>query len=278
MTSSFILSLTTFIYALAAVLYLAAWVFHKNQLYRWATWVVAGGIGGNTAGFALRWLESYQMGIGRIPLSSLYESLVFFALMIALLYYVIETKYGHHVIGAFTMPLATLAMAYASLSPNISNRIQPLLPALKSNWLTVHVVTCFIGYAAFAIAFGLGWMYLLKRGDAADREGALSSVFPKRRILDELNHQMVLFGFLFLSAGIISGAVWANSAWGRYWGWDPKETWSLITWLVYATLLHLRFMRGWRGKRIAVFSMIGFVSVLITYFGVNYLPGLHSYG
>jgi cytochrome c-type biogenesis protein CcsB len=168
-------------------------------------------------------------------------------------------------------------MAYASLSPNISDRIQPLLPALKSNWLTVHVVTCFIGYAAFAIAFGLALMFLIKKDDG-DRGVTIWSRVPERRILDELNHQMVLFGFLFLSAGIISGAVWANSAWGRYWGWDPKETWSLITWFVYATLLHARFMRGWRGKRIAVFSMVGFAAVMITYFGVNYLPGLHSYG
>ena len=217
------------------------------------------------------------MGIGRIPLLNLYESLVFFSLMIALIYFVIEGKYGHQIIGAFAMPLAFLSMAYASLSPNISDSIQPLLPALKSNWLTVHVVTCFIGYAAFAIAFGLALMYLIKKDDDGHENTILSRV-PHRRILDELNHQMVLFGFLFLSAGIISGAVWANSAWGRYWGWDPKETWSLITWFVYATLLHARFMRGWRGKRIAVFSMVGFAAVLITYFGVNYLPGLHSYG
>jgi cytochrome c-type biogenesis protein CcsB len=277
MTSSLILSITTFVYGLAAVIYLSAWIFQKSQLYRWATWVVAAGIAGNTAGFGLRWLESYQMGIGRIPLSNLYESLVFFALMIALIYYVIESKYEQYTIGAFSMPLATLAMAYASLSPGISDRIQPLLPALKSNWLTIHVVTCFIGYAAFAIAFGMGLMYLLK-GDSSGQENLFWSRFPDRSILDELTHQMVLFGFLFLSAGIISGAVWANSAWGRYWGWDPKETWSLITWFVYAMLLHARLMRGWRGKRIAVFAMVGFASVLITYFGVNYLPGLHSYG
>jgi cytochrome c-type biogenesis protein CcsB len=277
MNSSLILSITTFVYGLAASLYLAAWVFHKKQLNQWATWVVVVGIAGNTAGFVLRWVESYQMGIGRIPLSNLYESLVFFSLMIALIYLVIESKYGHQIIGAFAMPLAVLSMAYASLSPNISDRIQPLLPALKSNWLTVHVITCFIGYAAFAIAFGLSLMYLIKRDDS-DNAGTLLSMVPQGRILDDLTHQMVLFGFLFLSAGIISGAVWANSAWGRYWGWDPKETWSLITWFVYATLLHARFMRGWRGKRIAVFSMVGFAAVLITYFGVNYLPGLHSYG
>jgi cytochrome c-type biogenesis protein CcsB len=120
-------------------------------------------------------------------------------------------------------------------------------------------------------------MYLANKNDQAPA-GRLRSRLPKQRLLDELTHQMVLLGFLFLTAGIISGAVWANSAWGRYWGWDPKETWSLITWFVYATLLHARLMRGWRGKRIAVFSMIGFAAVLFTYFGVNYLPGLHSYG
>ncbi|MEE9119357.1 MAG: cytochrome c biogenesis protein CcsA, partial [Calditrichia bacterium] len=102
--------------------------------------------------------------------------------------------------------------------------------------------------------------------------------FPGTSVLDELNHQLIMFGFLFLTTGIITGAVWANSAWGRYWGWDPKETWSLITWFIYATLLHARMMRGWHGKRIAYLSIIGFADVLFTYFGVNYLPGLHSYG
>ncbi len=277
MNSSWILSVTTFVYGLAALLYLAAWVFRRRGLNRPASWVVVLGVAGNTAGFVLRWVESYRMGIGRIPLSNLYESLVFFSLMIAVIYLVIEHKYHQPVIGAFALPLATLSLAYASLSPRVSDRIQPLLPALKSNWLTVHVITCFIGYAAFAIAFGLGVMYLLRRDDG-ESGGALLSAIPSRRVLDELGHQMVLFGFLFLSAGILSGAVWANSAWGRYWGWDPKETWSLITWFVYATLLHARLMRGWRGKRIAVFSMVGFAAVMVTYFGVNYLPGLHSYG
>jgi cytochrome c-type biogenesis protein CcsB len=97
-------------------------------------------------------------------------------------------------------------------------------------------------------------------------------------VIDDLTHQMIMFGFLFLSVGIISGAVWANSAWGRYWGWDPKETWSLITWFIYATLLHAKLMRGWHGRRIAYLSVIGFAAVLFTYFGVNLLPGLHSYG
>jgi cytochrome c-type biogenesis protein CcsB len=207
----------------------------------------------------------------------LYESLIFFAWTIAAIYIIIEWKYQNRIIGAFIMPLAFLAMAYASMSPNISDRIQPLIPALKSNWLIVHVMTCFVGYAGFAVAFGTSIMFLFKQ-EKAESEGVLISRFPTSGTLDELTHQMVMLGFLFLSTGIITGAVWANSAWGRYWGWDPKETWSLITWLIYATLLHARLMRGWHGKRIAVLSITGFLAVMFTYFGVNYLPGLHSYG
>lgn len=236
-----------------------------------------GGKANNASGLLLRWKESYDMGIGHAPLSNLYESLVFFALAIGVVYLVLEHRYRLKTIGAFATPLAFFSMAYASLSPGIGSTIQPLMPALKSNWLIAHVVTCFIGYAAFAIAFGIGIMFLSAPSDTPSDSGVLSRL-PGKPVLDELMHKMVMFGFLFLTAGIITGAVWANSAWGRYWGWDPKETWSLITWFVYATLLHVRFMRGWRGKRIAVFTVIGFAAVLFTYFGVNYLPGLHSYG
>ena len=241
------------------------------------TWTTAAGLAGNSGGIILRWIESYSLGIGHAPLSNLYESLIFFAWTIAAIHLWIEYRYKNRIFGAFTTPIASLVMAYASLSPNISDRIQPLIPALKSNWLIAHVITCFIGYGAFAIAFGISIMYLCKQGDA-DGKVRLLNLFPGQRILDEVTHQMIMFGFLFLSVGIITGAVWANSAWGRYWGWDPKETWSLITWLVYAALLHARMMRGWHGRRIAYLSVIGFLSVLFTYFGVNLLPGLHSYG
>jgi cytochrome c-type biogenesis protein CcsB len=277
MNSSLTLSITTFTYGFSAFLYLVGFVFRRQTPGVLGTWVALLGLTGNTAGIVMRWVESYRMGIGHAPLSNLYESLVFFAWTITLLYLFIERRYGNRVIGAFTMPLAFLAMAYASLSPNISDRIQPLLPALKSNWLIAHVITCFIGYAAFAVAFGLSIMYLIRQREP-DPKGSLLDRFPKPNVIDDLTHQMIMFGFLFLSVGIISGAVWANSAWGRYWGWDPKETWSLITWFIYATLLHAKLMRGWQGRRIAYLSVIGFAAVLFTYFGVNLLPGLHSYG
>jgi cytochrome c-type biogenesis protein CcsB len=277
MSSSNILSVITFAYGLSALLYLAAWVFKKDRIGTIATSVTLLTLAGHTAGILLRWVESYKMGIGHAPLSNLYESLIFFAWTITLIYLVVEWRYRKRVIGAFTTPLAFLTIAYASLSPNISDRIQPLIPALKSNWLIAHVMTCFVGYAAFAIAFGISIMYLLKANDKNSTNRLLKRL-PDQQMLDELTHQMVLFGFLFLTVGIITGAVWANSAWGRYWGWDPKETWSLITWFVYATLLHARLMRGWRGRRIAYLSIVGFGAVLFTYFGVNLLPGLHSYG
>jgi cytochrome c-type biogenesis protein CcsB len=334
MSSANILSIVTFIYGLAGLLYMIAWIFKKPASGKLATWVATLGFIGNTAGILLRWVESYRLGIGHAPFSNLYESLIFFAWTIAMIYLFIERRVGNRIIGAFTTPIAALAMAYASLKPGITSDIQPLIPALKSNWLIAHVITCFVGYAAFAIAFGISVMYLMKQTQDEEKvvwldfikpitvfvfialfsrvllvgnwalsfmtalpicllfygglyglrrlpsntKSRLLEKFPEPRVLDELGYQMVLFGFLFLSVGIITGAVWANSAWGRYWGWDPKETWSLITWFVYATVLHARMMRGWRGQRIAYLSMVGFAAVLFTYFGVNLLPGLHSYG
>jgi cytochrome c-type biogenesis protein CcsB len=334
MSGSLILSIVTFVYGLAGFLYICTWIFKKQIFGKIATWIALVGLSGNTAGILMRWVESYQLGIGHAPFSNLYESLVFFAWVIVLIYLIIERKIENRIVGAFTTPIACLAMAYASLKPGISSAIQPLIPALKSNWLIAHVITCFIGYAAFALAFGVSAMYLMKKGRddepiiwveivkpiilfvfaalfsrvlfvqswifavvvaipicliffsivffarkmSTASKARLLDRFPEPRILDELGYQLILLGFLFLSVGIITGAVWANSAWGRYWGWDPKETWSLITWIVYATLLHARMMRGWRGKRTAILSIGGFAAVIFTYFGVNLLPGLHSYG
>ncbi len=277
MNSSSILSITTFVYGLAGFCYIYAWIFKRPSAGKAGTWIAVLGLAGNTAGVVLRWVESYQLGIGHAPLSNLYESLVFFAATIILIYLFVEQKYQNRVIGAFVTPLAFLALAYASMSPNISDQIQPLIPALKSNWLIAHVVACFIGYGAFAVACGVSFMFLVRQ-KSSDNNSSILSLLPDVDLLDDLNHRLVMFGFLFLSAGIITGAVWAHSAWGRYWGWDPKETWSLITWFVYATLLHARMMRGWRGKRTAILSIGGFAAVLFTYFGVNLLPGLHSYG
>lgn len=277
--SSLLFSLITFAYFGAALAYLCLVVFKKSFLGSIGFWTTLLTATAHTAAIIWRWVESYQLGIGHAPFSNLYESLVFFAWTIAVVYLIIERLYRNRTIGAFVLPLPFLAMAYAGLQPN---DIHPLLPALKSNWLIAHVVTCFLGYSGFALAAGLALMYLINqpqkdRSQRRTKTGILSQL-PPPNVLDELIYQTIVVGFLLLTAGIITGAIWAHSAWGTYWSWDPKETWSLITWLVYAAVLHARMVRGWAGKRIAVMALVGFGCVLFTYFGVNtLLPGLHSY-
>ena len=279
MTSSQLLGFTTFAYMASAVIYLGIFIFRANKLGLLATVVTAAAFCINTAGIGLRWIESHQMGIGYAPLSNMYESLVFFAWSIGILYLGLEWKYKNQTLGAFAMPFAALAMVLAGLK---DPSIKPLVPALQSNWLIFHVITCFIGYAAFAVASGFGIMYLLKARNEEKSKGnttGLLATLPPLRVIDDIIHKTIVFGFLWLSAGIITGAIWANSAWGTYWSWDPKETWSLITWFIYAAALHARFTKGWGGKKIAWFAIIGFASVMFTYYGVNFLlSGLHSYG
>ena len=277
MLSSIILSYTTFAYFGVFMLYLIMMVMNKDFFGRLASLLLGLGLIAHTAAIVLRWVKSYELGIGHAPFSNLYESLVFFAWTLVFFYLVIEWRTKNKTLGVFVTPLAFLAMAYASFSPNISSSIQPLIPALKSNWLISHVITCFFGYAAFGLSFGLSIMYLLKRLDTQDRQNVFLKLIPGTGILDELNYQMIVIGFMMLTLGIITGSVWAHSAWGSYWSWDPKETWSLITWLIYASVIHSRLVRGWGGKRISILCIIGFACVLFTYFGVNYLAGLHSY-
>ncbi len=281
MDSSQLLGITTFTYLLSALIYVALLVFKAPRLGIIATaftiiaWLI------QTAGLLLRWMESYQLGIGHAPLTNMYESVVFFSWTIIILYLLIEWKFKTKIIGAFALPFAVLAMAYASFSTDISKTINPLVPALQSNWLIAHVVTCFVGYAAFTVAAALGIMYLIKNvGGKGDQDsGGIIGSLPPLKIIDDIIHKTMVFGFIWLTAGIITGAIWANSAWGTYWSWDPKETWSLITWFLYAITLHSRYTRGWSGIKIAWLSIFGFLAVLFTYYGVNFLlAGLHSYG
>ncbi|PIE57221.1 MAG: c-type cytochrome biogenesis protein CcsB [Desulfobulbus propionicus] len=280
MDSSQLFGLTTLAYLLSTALYLLLLFFKKRQLGVAGMAVALIGLLCQTAALGLRWWESYEQGIGHAPLTNMYESLVFFAWCITLFYLLLETRFNTRIIGAFVMPFAFISMAYASFAGGINQEITPLIPALQSNWLIGHVMTCFIGYAAFAVAGALGFMYLFRYWlDQRGTSRASQVSLPELHVLDDLIHKTIIFGFLWLSAGIISGAVWANEAWGTYWSWDPKETWSIITWFIYALTLHARFTRGWTGPRIAWLSIIGFVAVLFTYFGVNFLlSGLHSYG
>ncbi len=268
--NALVFSIVTFVYLLSGIIYLIHWIFNWERGSFFGSVIGWAGFIANLYAFILRWIQTHQTGFGYVPLSNMYESLVFFALATAGIYLFWEMKLEKKVIGSLVFILTSLTMALANLK--FDSSIKPLIPALKSNWLVAHVITCFIGYAAFAIAFVLGMFYLLSK------RPNFQKFLPSQVILDNLIYRTMLFGFFWLTLGIITGAIWADQAWGNYWSWDPKETWSLITWLVYGGAIHGRLLRGWQGKKLAWISIFGFGVVMFTYFGVNFwISGLHSY-
>jgi cytochrome c-type biogenesis protein CcsB len=278
MADTQILSIVTFIYLGGFVAYLIHVLTRKASWGLLGSGALAAGFLAHTAALLLRWRAAYTVGYNHPPLTNFYESLIFFSWAIILLYIIMEWKIRTRILGLFVVPVAFLCLAFASLSPDMNTRIQPLIPALQSNWLTSHVLTCFMGYAAFTTAFGAGLLYLIGDfGKGGAGTSSLLALVPAPDMLEELIYKSVLLGFILLTLGIFTGSVWAHYAWGSYWSWDPKETWSLITWLIYAILLHGRYVQGWRGRRLAATALVGFAAVLFTYLGVNYLPGLHSY-
>jgi cytochrome c-type biogenesis protein CcsB len=269
--------ITTLLFGVASVNYVVALYGKRETIARIGTWVCIAAAVVSTVAIGTRWAESYRLGIGRIPVTNLYESLVFFAWSVNLFYLLVEWKYKSWTFGAFVMPIAFGTMLFAFTN---ESSIEPLVPALQSYWLHAHVITCFVGYAAFAVSAGVATMYLMKaKREKRKVTGGVVALFPSTKILDDLVYKSIMWGFPFLTAGIITGAAWANYAWGTYWSWDPKETWSLIVWLVYAAFLHARVTRGWHGRRAAILSIVGFLATIFCYLGVNLiLSGLHSYG
>jgi len=265
------------IYLICFLGYLVFATTRSNRMGILCTYHLLLGLLIHSGGLVLRWVETHRTGYGYVPLSNMYESLVFFSWTIILIYLILEFKYRQKIIGVFVTPFAFLAIALTSIIPGIDAKITPLVPALQSNWLAIHVITCFLGYASFAVSFGISVLYLVQDKRGTGRADG-SKWLPSSSILDEINYKAIVIGFPMLTLGIVTGAAWANYAWGSYWSWDPKETWSLITWFVYAAFLHARLTRDWRGRKAAILSIVGFSAVLFTYFGVNYLiSGLHSY-
>jgi len=271
MINPILFQLTTFTYLLSSILYFLYLGIKRDGFGKAGSWIAFSGFVINTSAMVTRYFESHRLGIGYVPLSNMYESMVFFAWSIVGLYLLFERFYRLRGLGAFILPLGFLAMGVTMLS--LSPEIRPLMPALQSSWLVYHVITSFLGYAAFAISFGVSLLYLFKSKDSTEK-----SFWPSHQVLELINYRAIVIGFLLFTVGIITGAIWANYAWGTYWSWDPKETWSLITWIVYAILLHAKYTGRWGGSKMAYVSIAGFVAVIFTYWGVNYLlSGLHSY-
>lgn len=250
------------------VLYFAFFLGKREKLGKVATVVIGLGFLLHTGALLAR-----GFGAGRVPLSNQYEFATSFAWGIVLLYLVFERRYSFRAMGAFVAPVALIVIGYAAMQ---NRDVRPLMPALQSNWLLFHVATAVISYGAFGVAFGVAGMYLIR--DRMKEDAFIQKHMPSLEKLDAISYRAVASGYFFLTLVILTGAIWAEAAWGRYWAWDPKETWSLITWIIYSIYLHMRIVKGWRGKKAALFALIGFLCVLFTYIGVNtLLPSIHSY-
>jgi cytochrome c-type biogenesis protein CcsB len=228
-------------------------------------------------GLMVRWYESYLIGsdVGHIPISNLYEVFVLFSLITALFYLYYEQHYNTRSLGAFVLLVISAAVGFLmwySIARD-AQQIQPLVPALQSWWMKIHVPANFIGYGSFALSAMVGVSYLMKeRGVLADR-------LPTLDVLDDVMYKSIAVGFAFFTISTILGALWAAEAWGGYWSWDPKETWALIVWLNYAAWLHMRLMKGLRGAVAAWWALTGLLVTTFAFLGVNmFLSGLHSYG
>ncbi|MCF8187918.1 MAG: c-type cytochrome biogenesis protein CcsB [Burkholderiaceae bacterium] len=228
-------------------------------------------------GMMVRWYESYLLGadIGHIPVSNLYEVFVLFCLITALFTVFYEEKYATRQVSAFILLIISAAVGFLLwyMSSRDAQEIQPLVPALQSWWMKIHVPANFIGYGTFALAAMVGIAYLVKsKGVFVDR-------LPPLEVLDDIMYKAIAVGFAFFTIATILGALWAADAWGGYWSWDPKETWALIVWLNYAAWLHMRLMKGLRGQIAAWWAVIGLLVTTFAFLGVNmFLSGLHSYG
>lgn len=257
-------------YVGALVVYGMGFLARNKNLQNIATKIVYVGVVITAAALVLR-----SVLIGGLPLNNGFEFGLCFVFVAALAYVIIERKFSIGGIGLFVMPILVVLGCWLV---SIDLTIEPVMPALRSYWLAVHVSAAVISYGAFAVSFAVSIAYLLKdkSGDKADSR--LAQTLPSLKVLDEITYKLIFVGLPFLTIMLVTGAVWAEYAWGAFWSWDPKETWALITWLVYAIYLHTRFMKGFKGKRAAWLSVLGFAAVIFTFFGVSYLlPGMHSY-
>lgn len=267
----------------SGVVYISHLWLRRSIVGKWATGLATAGVVGLGIAFLTRWYESYQvLEVGHIPVSNLYEVTVFFTLLTVCMYLVMESFYQSKAAGAFIMPIA-LSSIGLQLWLESSGYATPdeLVPALQSYWMHTHVLANFIGYGAFSVACGAGFMYLFRyRAEKYNTlENSVASNLPELNIIDDWIYRSIAIGFPVFTLATVLGSAWAYYAWGSYWSWDPKETWALIVLLNYAGFLHARFMKGWKGIAMAWWAIIGFIITMFCFLGVNlFLSGLHSYG
>lgn len=269
----------------ATLLYFADLAFSRgdNQAFlgRLATAFTWLGAGAGLLGLLVRWWETYLHGpgMGYFPVSNLYEVFVLLAFTTALIYLYYERRFQTRALGGFVMLVVSASIGFLLWYHfgQQAHHIEPLVPALQSWWMKVHVPTNFVAYGAFGVAAMVGVAYLIRARAHPDSRAAKR--LPGFDQMDDLMYKSIALGFAFFTIATILGALWAAEAWGGYWSWDPKETWSLIVWLNYAAWLHMRFTKGWRGTPMAWWAVLGLLVTTFCFLGVNiFLSGLHSYG
>ncbi len=267
----FVFQLTFFTYIAATAGYFVNLITLRREVEKIATCILAGGLCLHTISIILRWTYGRHA-----PLVSFYDVFSFLAWSLCAAFLLFQAGHKLKALGAFVSPVITLFMILSLMHPN---RILPLPPALQSFWLPVHASISIIAYALLTLSFCISIMYLIQEHHIKKKQlGGLFKRLPSLQVLDTMAEKCLKIGFPLLTLGIITGSIWAEQAWGAYWSWDPKETWSLITWLLYAALLHQRLTVGWRGRKSAYMTIIGYLTLLFTFIGVTYLlPGAHSY-
>ena len=260
--------ISTLLYAVGTVGYLIYVVRTEKAIHRIAYGFLLAGFLCHTIGLAMLVGQIRQM-----PVTTLPQTFSLFAWAIVGSYLAFQLKFNIRILGTFVSPLAVVFMLLSSAIPG---RVIPNSKLFKSFWLTLHVATMFIGMAIFALAFCAGIMYLLQERQIKSKSfGLLYRRLPSLEVLDSLNYVCLTFGFPLISIGLISGFVYAGAVWQSYWHWDPKEILSVVTWLIYAVLLHERLAVGWRGRRAAIMAIVGFSVILVTFVGTSMILEVH---
>jgi cytochrome c-type biogenesis protein CcsB len=257
------------IYAFATIFYVVYLINNQRSMADAGRGVLIAALITHTASLAIRGIV-----LGRAPFLNMYEYMLSFVWGAAVVYLALEIITKKRSFGVFAVSLITAMAFFAARLPA---EFVDIMPALRSAWRLPHIFSGILAYGAFAVAFMLSIMYLLAAKYENKKDSFWASRLPTMKFIDQSIYRVIAFGFLMQTLLVLVGAIWAEVSWGRYWGWDPKETWSLITWLIYATYLHTRTMMSWRGRNSAIMALVGFVAVIFTLFGVNLLGGLHAY-
>lgn len=269
----------TSIFYVAATALALVYLFSKDEKWsRWMLRLMGAGIAIHLLSFGIRMNLFWKIPENRyfFPINSFFGALSYLSLAIAGVFFIVEVRHRLGILGGFVLPWATIGALATVLfaDPEVTG----LSPALQSYWINIHPMVLMTAYAAFGNAFGVGCALLIQEHQIKSRKPSeLCYRLPSIEELDTLNYKIIVFGFPVLTVGIIMGGIWAYNAWGRFWGWDAKETWALITALIYAGYLHMRFVKNLRGRKAVYVSMLGFASVIFTFLGVNYLSELHGY-